>query len=133
MLEQLVHKVEGRLFALLRGGGDREDAISDLQAEIAREQERLNTTEQRRKALAERLKTNEETVVLLPSQIESSVRRGKASQALRQALELDRIRRELVADREELPRVEQACWSLSFSLRQMRRQFARMLAEKRRR
>ena len=46
---------------------------------------------------------------------------------------IDRVRRELAADRQELPRIEQACWSLSFRLRLLRRQLARMQADKPRR
>ena len=55
----------------------------------------------------------------LAEQIEDSFRRGKASQALRQALELERIRCEATACQAELPKLEQTTWSLGFILRQM--------------
>ena len=74
----------------------------------------------------QRIAVYQEVAAALPGQIESSFRRGKSSQALRQALELERIRRELAADRAELPKLEQTIWSLSFDLRLMRRRLARI-------
>ena len=52
--------------------------------------------------------------------------RGKSAQAMRQALELDRLRRELDEDRAEVARLEHAAWCLEFRLRQLDRQLARL-------
>jgi hypothetical protein len=45
---------------------------------------------------------------------------------MRQALELDRLRREILADQNELSRLDQACWCLEFRLRQLERRFQRL-------
>jgi hypothetical protein len=45
---------------------------------------------------------------------------------MRQALELDRLRRELDEDRTEVARLEHAAWCLEFRLRQLDRQLARL-------
>jgi hypothetical protein len=76
--------------------------------------------------LLQRVKDNEEAAAHLPGEVASSLRRGKPAQAMRQALELDRLRRELDADRAELARLEQATWCLEFRLRQLDRRLERM-------
>jgi hypothetical protein len=132
--EQLVHRVESRLLALLPDEAREEqaDEASLLKAEIARQQAELSRATARRGEAAERLEKNATQAALLPSQVESSLRRGKASQAMRQALELERLRKELEEDRAELPRLEQLIWSLGFRLRQLRRELGRLQAPDRR-
>jgi chromosome segregation ATPase len=131
--EHLIHRVESRLAELFDDAQDelREQAAA-LAAAVARHEEALEAARARRDEAALRLERNTQAVALLPSSIEDSVRRGKSAQAMRQALELERLRREMAEDRAELPRLEQAIWSLSFRLRQLRRQLARLKAEQQR-
>lgn len=127
-LEELVRQVETRLFGLL--SHDTDDTPGDEEGKLRREIrqsseeiQRLTTElEQRQKGLEERAVR----VALLPSQIESSVRRGKAAQAMRQSLELEQLRRMVEADREIVQRLEQALWCQKFRLRQLRRQLVQM-------
>ncbi len=131
--EHLIHRVESRLAELFDDAQDelREQAAA-LAATVARHEEELEAARARRDEAALRLERNTQAVALLPSSIEDSVRRSKSAQAMRQALELERLRREMAEDRTELPRLEQAIWSLSFRLRQLRRQLARLKAEQQR-
>jgi len=128
--EQIVNRVESRLFSLLPDEAREEqaDELTLLRAEVANQQAELSRAAARRAEVAERLEKNAAAAALLPSQIESSVRRGKASQAMRQALELEGLRKQLEEDRAELPRLEQAVWSLGFRLRQLRRELSRLRA-----
>ena len=131
-LEQLVHHVESRLVGLGRRLL-RPDPRTQLQEEI---DEVLDELRQRRQALARsvqerdaarrRLSDNQTAAVLLPSQIESCVRQGRADQAWKYALELDEARRALAEDRDALPRLDQTCWSLDFLIRQLERRLARL-------
>jgi hypothetical protein len=73
----------------------------------------------------QRLADRQAQAALLPSQIESSLRRGKPSQAFRQALELDRLRKEIQNDQDALPKLEQRCWCLGFRIRQIERRLNR--------
>jgi predicted RNase H-like nuclease (RuvC/YqgF family) len=133
-LEQLVHSVEARLFGLLAEDETPSgEEMDTLRARISRQEEELNKLTARRLEVTTRLENTTQIVALLPSQIESSFRRGKTSQAMRQALELERLRRELDKDRAELPRIEQAIWSLGFGLRLLRRQWSHLSAGKRQR
>jgi hypothetical protein len=131
-LEQIVHRVEARLVglgeALLRPNPRQElrEAIADLEALVGLRSRALAEAEADRDATRQRLEENEAAAALLPSQIESSARRGKQSQALRQALELERLRQTVAEDHKALPRLEQTCWSLAFNLRQLERQLARL-------
>lgn len=125
MLERLIHQVEARLLALWQGD-DRDHRRAALGEEITRlHAERAHLAEER-DLIREARQRDEQAVVLLPTLIESSLRRGKPAQALRQALELDRARRELEAERLREEALEQACWSLAFRLRQLRRQLRRL-------
>lgn len=122
-LEQLVHQVESRLFGWLREDG-KDEPIEERQlilAEMRRTQEERARLTARRTELMPRIEMNAQAAALLPSQIESSVQRGKISQAMRQAMELESLRRVLHENRAELNRIEQALWSHEFRLRQLRR------------
>jgi chromosome segregation ATPase len=131
-LERLVYDVEARLLDLSRkvfGGGPQERLREDLATllhERALRREKLQSLEAEYKDLRVRLQENEVAVALLPSQIESSLRRGKPSQAVRQALELERLRGQLAQDRAALPGLEQMCWSLQFHLRLIQRRVDRL-------
>jgi hypothetical protein len=130
-LEQLVQQVETQLVEFgrrLLSGDPRErlqEEVDWLAAELAQRRTALAERRKERDETSHRIEENQAAVLLLPSQIESSVRRGKSAQAYRQALELDRLRRTLAADRVALPRLEQTCWSLAFLIRQIERHLAR--------
>jgi hypothetical protein len=134
-LEQMVQRFEARLAELgqrLLGASPEEQAREEmvlLAAELAERRAALARAQEERDATLRRLNENQQAAALLPSEIESSLRRGKRSQAFRQALELDRLRKSLDADRVALPRLEQTCWSLRFHLRQLERRLARVREE----
>jgi hypothetical protein len=134
-IEQLIQQVESRLVELF--DTDARQALAEqeesLHAAVARHEDELEAARARRAEAAARLEANAEAAALLPSRIEDSVRRGKSSQAMRQALELERLRRELADDRDELPRLEQTIWSLEFRLRQLRRRLCQHPGAKARR
>jgi hypothetical protein len=131
-LEEIVHRVESRLFVLGRvmiqadAASDMSEELDLLQAERSRLAAELERAQARQEELKRELADKEALAALLPSQIESSFRRGKASQAMRQALELDRLRKDIQAGQTGLPRLEQACWCLEFRLRQLERRCRRL-------
>lgn len=129
-LDRFVRGVEGRLFGLL-GAGPGADEIERLQDDVLTCQRDLDRLTAEKEEASRRVRDNEEAVARYPARIGDSVRRGKSSQAMRQALELDRLRRDLAADRALLPRLEQLCWSLAFRLRQARRRLADLRQAKR--
>jgi hypothetical protein len=131
-LEEIVQRVEARLFGL-GWVMVQADASSDLREEVEltlAEQTRLADDLERaqtgRDELQQRLNDRQAQAALLPSLIESSFRRGKRAQAMRQALELDNLRRDIAADQAALPRLEQACWCLEFRLRQIDHRLQRL-------
>src|SRR5262245_26373343 len=98
-IERLVHNVEACLDDLsgrLLGPNRREELREEI-AELERDAARLQADLAQRRAecdeLRQRLAGAEADVALLPSQIESSFRRGKRAQAMRQALELEARRK----------------------------------------
>jgi hypothetical protein len=124
-LEEIVHRVEARLAGLGRVV-IQADLASDLREEIdltQAERAQLAADLERARAqcddLRQRLTDRQAQAALLPSLVESSFRRGKRAQAMRQALELDHLRRNIAADQAALPRLEQTCWCLEFGLRQL--------------
>jgi hypothetical protein len=103
-----------------------QDEIEQLAIELADRRAALRQCEIDRDAIQKRLQENQPTAALMPSQIESNLRRGKADQAWRQALDLDRLRQTILNDQATLPRLEQACWSLQFHIRLLERKLERM-------
>jgi chromosome segregation ATPase len=131
-LEHLVQRVETRLLTLgktLLQADEKADLLEELdlaQAEVsARKAEQARNVAHRAEVRA-RLKTWKTQAADLPGQIEGSFKRGKSSQALRQAMELERLRKEIAEAEAELPRLEQTIWSLGFQLRQMERRLRRV-------
>jgi hypothetical protein len=126
-LEELVHQVEARLANFGRRlvpsdpAEHLEEELARVAHELSQAQDHLTKTEAELQLVHQRQEEYEPASVLLPSQIENSLRRGKTAQAFRQALELDRMRRALEEDRRLLPRLEQTSWSLSFLVRQLHR------------
>jgi predicted nucleic acid-binding Zn-ribbon protein len=131
-----VHEILDRVGAKMLGVGrvmiqadpasDLREELDHLRGEHARQDDRLATLRGQVALLLQRLAENEAAASSLPAAVESSFRRNKSAQAMRQALELDRIRRELDADRTELKRVEHAVWCLEFRLRQLSRRIERL-------
>jgi chromosome segregation ATPase len=127
-LEQLVHSVEARLFGWLANDHQVEQADErrEVLAELRREEAERDRLRETRAAIAPGVESMTQEIALLPSQIESSLTRGKASQAMRQSLELESLRRKLEEARRELARLDAALWSREFRLRQLRRRFAEL-------
>jgi predicted nucleic acid-binding Zn-ribbon protein len=131
-LEVLVHSVESRLFRLgrtLLQADEKSELREEMdlaQLEMATREKALARAEGHCDEVRERVKTLQSQAEQMTGQIESSYRRGKRSQALRQAMELETIRRDLIAAQAELPRLEQTVWSIGFNLRQMRRRMERI-------
>lgn len=134
-LEKLVHHLESQLIDLFtrserqERARERDAALARTRDDVSRLQDHLDRVLARRSEIAQRLEPLTQDAALLPSQIESSFRRGKSAQALRQAMELERLRRDMDALRGELARLDQAAWSLGFRLRQLRRRLASLRGE----
>ena len=113
-LEQLFHKVESDLYDLGKRLWDddpaaRVDETDRLSTELQQAYDALSrcrtvATETRR-----RIAANEVKAALLASQVETCVQTGDRAAAWQLALELDRVRQYLTADRGELPYLEKAC------------------------
>ena len=128
LFEQLIQRVENRLADLFDADAreQRAEAIAQVRGDIAELVAELDTATRLRGEVTVRLQKQAEEAALLPSRIESSVLRGKTGQAMRQALELEALRRQIATDHAEVPRLEQTIWSLEFRLRQLRRQHAEL-------
>jgi hypothetical protein len=125
MFEQMVERFETHLFGLFRDRqAESEEHTAALLAEYSQTRSERDRLTRRQAEIEGRLHDNQVAAALLPGQVESSYLRGKSAQALRQALELDRIRRELACDRNELPRLEQALDRLGRQLRRLEEQLA---------
>ncbi len=131
-LEVLINTVETRLFRLGRTllqadeKSDLREELDHARADLTARASTLARATARRDEAAKRVQTLQSESERLPCEIESSFRRGKRSQALRQALELESVRRDLSAAQTELRRLEQTVWSLDFNLRQLRRRLERL-------
>jgi chromosome segregation ATPase len=127
-LEELVQSFETRLFGWLANDrqAEQSDERRELLAAIRREEAERDELRERRAAIAPRVESMTQEVALLPSRIEMSLARGKTSQALRQSLELESLRRTLDEARKELARIDGELWSRDFRLRQLRRRFAEL-------
>lgn len=91
---------------LLRGQRDQhEEALATLRGQAA--------------LMAQQILEKKEQEPALVAQIESSMRRGKSAQAMRQALELESLRNDIRDKETELPRLEHAIWCMDFRLRQI--------------
>jgi hypothetical protein len=129
--EELVHRIEARILELVRSLfeskplAEKPKGPEDPRQELIRRRSEREQLEAKLATLRQRLADNQQAAALLPSQVESSLRRGKASQAFLQALELERIRKEIADDEEALVRVEQVCWSVNFRIRHLEGQRAR--------
>jgi hypothetical protein len=134
-LEAIVHRAEAKFLDIGRAM-IQADPVSEMQEELdllrgehERDEAKLAELRGRLALCGQSLAEKEEAAALLPSQVESSLKRGKASQAMRQALELDRLRRDIAAEQAEMPRLEHAIWCLEFRLRQHDRRIQRLTDE----
>ena len=131
-LEQWVHDVESGLAQLGRALWDPDaklelkDEVALLSAHLADREAALERARAEGESTARRISDNEVAAALLPTQVENSVRRKKTSQAFRQALELDRIRKTLAQDQANLPRLEQKCSNLEFFIHLLERRLSRL-------
>jgi hypothetical protein len=138
-LEKIVDRVGARFLdislAVIQAdpASERQEELEHLRAEHDREDDRLATLRGQVALLSQRIAEKQEAVKALVDQVESSFRRGKSSQAMRQALELDNLRQNLDSDQAELPRLAQAVWCLEFRLRQLERHMQRLREEPARR
>lgn len=127
-LEKLVQSFETRLFGWLANDQSVEpsDERRETLAAIRREETDRDQLRDRRAAIAPRVESMTQEAALLPSRVEMSLARGKTSQALRQSLELESLRRTLDEARQELTRIDGELWSRDFRLRQLRRRLAEL-------
>jgi hypothetical protein len=73
-----------------------------------------------------RLTDNQIAATLLLSRIEACLRTGRGEEAYKLALELEELRKQVAADTDRIPKMEQTCWSLQFRVRQLRRDLTRL-------
>jgi predicted nucleic acid-binding Zn-ribbon protein len=131
-LELLISSVESRLFGLGRSllqadvKSELREELEHAQAELSAREAALASAVARRDDMRQRVKTYQSESQRMPAEIESSFRRGKKSQALRQALELETIRRNFATAQADLCKLEQTVWCLCFNLRQLRRRVERI-------
>ena len=119
----------GRAILQADDAADRAEELEHLRGEYARLDDQLATMRGEAALLLQRIADNETVAASLPAEVESSLRRAKSAQALRQALELERVRHELEADRAEVKRNEHEVWCLEFRLRQLSRTIERLSSE----
>jgi chromosome segregation ATPase len=131
-LETVVHRVEAKFLdigrAMIQADPTSEmlEELDQLRGENDRNEARLAGLRGQVALISQNLAEKQESAALLPAQIEASLLRGKSSQAMRQALELERLRREIAEDQAEVPRLEHAIWCLEFRLRQIQRNMQRL-------
>jgi hypothetical protein len=132
MLERMVDTLEASLADLGRRlwqPSTRErlhEEIDRLTLEMRERHADLARSQTELAALKRRLRDNPTAAALLHSRIETAFRSRQPEQAWRWALELDQLRQSLASDQEACPRMEQACWSLQFLIRQLQRRIARL-------
>ncbi len=132
---QLWQSVEVRLQAWRRrwwppdARVERRAAADELEAEIEQAAAELGSASVVLEELRQRVGASERQAVRLTGQVAECVKAGYEGQAWPFVLELDELRVALEADRGELRRQEQLCWSQEFRLRQLRRLLERMRQE----
>lgn len=135
MLEQMIHSVESGLKDLgrrLLQPSAREqllDEIDRLNLQLQQRCAELTASQRELAAVKRRLRDNPTAAALMHSRIETMMRNGQTAQAWCAALDLDQLRHTLTTDGETCPRLEQRCWSLHFSLRQLQRRLDRLLEQ----
>lgn len=131
-LEDFVHSVEsrlaglGRLFLPSDPNAAFHDALERNEVQLRARRSALAAAESRRDELRSRLKDRRAAMDLLAARVEAAWSTGQADRAWRLALDLDRVRQQLVDDEKELPALEQTAWSLGFAVRQLERERSRI-------
>jgi hypothetical protein len=124
-LEQLVQKVECDLYDLGKRllsdepAEERAAEVGRLAGELRQAYDALSRCRTAATTTRRRIAANEIKAALLASRVETCLSTGDRPAAWEHALELDRVRQELVADRSALPYLENAC-------RNRQRQVARL-------
>ena len=131
-VQEIVQRVGAKVLGVGRAmieadpASDVREEMDLLRGQRDREEDRLATLRGQVALLLQQIADNQQAAATLPAEVESSFRRGKTAQAMRQALELDRVRRELEEDGAEVKRLEHAVWCLEFRLRQLERRIERL-------
>jgi hypothetical protein len=126
-LEKIVQNVEERLMDLGRRLLDpKPNAKPRTEAEeitenLLERRATLESTLAERDEMQRRLGEKQSAAVLLTSKIETCLHKGRTEEAWRHALDLERIREAIARDQVEIPRLDQICWSLEFTIRQLER------------
>ncbi len=113
-LERLFQKAECRLFDLGKRlctdwAADLRDEADRLERELRRAYDALSDCRATVTATRRRIAAGEVKAALLAGQVETCLLTGDQASAWGLALELDQVRRELHADRTQLPYLETAC------------------------
>ena len=103
----------------------RED-IGCVSDELVSRQKALTRCREELEALRARINENQATAALLTGRIGMSLGRGTGDRAWRDALDLDKARRQLAADQTRLPKVEHAVVMLELQIRFLTRRLARL-------
>jgi hypothetical protein len=131
-LEKMLQQVESRLVRVGEAiwKPDPKSKLRDesqrLSDELRQRHDALEVARATRAATAHRIWENKNGSDVLTGHIQACLGCGSGDQAWQFALQLDRVRQELTADVARLPKLEQACWSIQFQIRQMERQLARL-------
>jgi hypothetical protein len=131
-LEDFVQSVESRLLGLGRFFW-RADPLASLyeaqeriEVRLRDRRRQLAAAEEERSALVRRLADRRAAADLLAAQVEAAYSGSQAERAWRLALDLDRVRQEIVEDEKRLQPLEQVAWSLGFAVRQLERERSRL-------
>jgi hypothetical protein len=103
----------------------REDVVCVMD-ELASRQKALTQCREELDALRDRVNQNHATVALLVGRIGMSLGRGAGDRAWRDALDLDKARRQLAEDQARLPKVERLAATLELQVRFLIRRLARL-------
>src|SRR5262249_25102432 len=103
----------------------RED-IGCVSDELISRQKALTVCREEVDALRARINENQATAALLTGRIGMALGRGAGDRAWRDALDLDKARRQLAADQARLPKVEYAVITLELQIRFLTRRLARL-------
>jgi len=134
-LEQWIHQVENKVFALGRGwwqGPPKTDL--ELQIQPLEEEHQTNEIahkelEQQAELLRMQLATWKDQIDQLVRKVGTLVREKNEATAWPMVLELEDLRRQQSEAQPRLPKVEQAAWSLQFRNRQIERQLDELRKE----
>jgi hypothetical protein len=113
-LERVLENAECRLFELGKRfctdrAADLRDQADQLEQELRRAYDTVSECRATTTATRRRIAAGEVKATLLTGQVETSLLKGDEKAAWELALQLDQVRRQLQADRTQLPYLETAC------------------------